>query len=179
MHHRAAASIANRLRIAPENAGSVGAGFWLPALTTLRKLLLGEFCIDCPSHSIDGDDVAIAKQRNRAADGGLGSDVSDAKASRTAGEATVRDQRDFFAHTLAIERTRGLQHFAHSRPTTRAFVADDEDVTLLVPPGQHGVQAIFLTIEHLGGPSKRQSLQPRNLRDGSLRRQIAPQARYA
>src|SRR6266568_7563825 len=86
--------------------------------------------------------------------------MSDAKASSTTREATVGDQRDFFAHTLAIERTRGLQHFAHSRPAARTFIPDDEDVALFVPPGQHGVQAIFFTIEDLGGPSKRQPLQP-------------------
>jgi hypothetical protein len=61
VHHRATAGIANRLRIPPKNAGSVGADFWLPALTTLRELLLGELRIYCSLLGVNCDDVAIAK----------------------------------------------------------------------------------------------------------------------
>ena len=61
VHHRATAGISNRLRIPPKNAGSVGADFWLPALTTLRELLLGEVRIYCSLLGVNCDDVAIAK----------------------------------------------------------------------------------------------------------------------
>ena len=61
VHHRATAGVSSRLRIAPEHAGSIGANFWLPALTALRKLLLGDFRIDGPLLGVNRDDVAIVK----------------------------------------------------------------------------------------------------------------------
>src|SRR5262249_12504334 len=44
-------------------------------------------------HRIDGDDVAVAHMRDRAADGGFRPDMTDAETTRGAGEAPVGNER--------------------------------------------------------------------------------------
>ena len=78
------------------------------------------------------DDVAVAQQRDRAADRGLGADMADAEAARRAGEPSVGDQRDLAAHALAVERGGGRQHLTHAGAALGTLIANDEHVAFLV-----------------------------------------------
>src|SRR5258705_9037368 len=106
----------------------------LPFGSALSQLRIGQLYVKCPDVGVDLDDVAVAQQRDRAADRRFRPDMADAEAARRAGEAAVGDQRDLAAGALAIERRRGRQHLAHAGPAARPLVADDEDVALLVLP---------------------------------------------
>ena len=78
--------------------------------------------------AVDADHVAVAHQRERPAERGLGRDVADHHAARRAGEAPVGEQRDLLAHALPVEQRGDAEHLAHARAAARAFVADHEDV---------------------------------------------------
>ena len=77
---------------------------------------------------VEGDPVAVAEERDRAAVDGLGGDVADAQARRTAGEAAVGDQQDVLAEAGALDRAGDREHLAHARAALRALVADHHDV---------------------------------------------------
>src|SRR3546814_19677534 len=84
--------------------------------TTFFRSLLG----------IDGDDVAVLEQADRAADRRLRPDVADAEAARGAGEAPVGDQRHLVAHALAVDRRGSGQQLAHAGAALGARVAGDD-----------------------------------------------------
>src|SRR5713226_2905093 len=128
MGYRAVLGVADGLGVAPEGAGLVVVLARLPVLAAGRQLGVAERDRDGALIRVDGDDVAVAQQRDRAADRRLGPDMADAEAARRAGEAAVGDQRDLAAGALAVERRRGRQHLAHAGPAARPLVADDEDV---------------------------------------------------
>ena len=97
--------------------------------------------------AVELDDVAVAQQRDRAADCGFRADMADAEAARAAGEAAVGDQRDLAAHALAVERRGGREHLAHAGTAVRALVADDQHVAFLVLLVLHRLEAGFFAIE--------------------------------
>ena len=132
--------------------------------------------IDRAGRGVDGDDVAVAHQRDRPAFRRLGADMADAEAARRAREAPVGDQRDFLAHALAVERGGGRQHLAHARAALGAFVADDDDRAFLDLARLDGREAIFLAFEHLRRAAELQPLHAGDLDDRAVGRQRAAQA---
>src|SRR5262245_30242733 len=98
------------------------------------ELFISDSEVDGARLGIDADDITIANQRDRAAIGGFGADMTDAEAACRAREASIGDECDLVAHTLTIKGGGGRQHFPHARPTLGTFVADDENLTLAIRP---------------------------------------------
>src|SRR5438874_10103616 len=139
--------VADGLGVAPERARLVLVPARLPALAALGQFGVAEGDLDGALGGVEGDHVAVAEQRDRAADCRLGPDMADAEAARRAGEAAVGDERDLAAGALAVERRRCRQHLAHAGAAARALVADDEDVALLVLPLLDAGEARLLAVE--------------------------------
>src|SRR5450759_525085 len=76
----------------------------------------------------------------------LRGDVTDAGSARTAGETSIGYQGNFVAkaHTHNIGGWR--QHFLHTWSTTRTFVANDDDITLLYLSVQDTCTGLLLRI---------------------------------
>src|SRR5438045_8732180 len=97
--------------------------------------------------------------------------MADAEAARAAREATVGDQRNLVACTLAVKRRGGGQHLAHAGAALGALVADDEDVAVLVGAVLDGGETVLLTIEHQRRTAKLQLGHAGYLDDGAFWRQ--------
>src|SRR5215475_10784106 len=138
------------LGIFPQRArrvvGSTRSPFGLP----LSKFGVGQFHADSPGHSIDLDDVAVAKQPDRAAHSRLRTNMADAEAARCAGEAAIGDERDLAAHALPGQRRRGREHLAHSGTAAWPLVADHDDLALFVGSLLDGIESILLAVEATG-----------------------------
>src|SRR5215469_6234584 len=67
-------------RITPQRARTEGARFRLPRLATYGKLGVGQFDVQRAVLGIDGDDIAVAQERDWSTVSRLRSDVADAQA---------------------------------------------------------------------------------------------------
>ena len=105
--------------------------------------------------------------------------MADAEAARGAGEAAVGDESHLVTHALTIERRRGRQHLAHAGAAARAFIADDEDLALLVVLRRDGLEAGLLVVETAGGAGEDQVLHARHLHDGAFGGEVALEADHA
>src|ERR1700730_4552994 len=170
VRHGALLGVADGLGIAPDRARLVFVLARLPALAALGELGVAQGDVDGALIGVDGDDVAVADQRDRAADSRLGPDMADAEAARRAREAAVGDERDLAAGALAVERRRRRQHLAHAGTAARPLVADDEDVPLLVLPLLDAGEALFLAVEAARRTREAQLAHAGDLDDGALRR---------
>ena len=170
---------ADELGVFPERAGAVdgGAGA-VPALAALVELGVGEGDADLALDGVEGDHVAVAEERDRAALGRLGADVADAEAAGGAGEAAVGDERHLLAHALAGEGGGGGEHLAHAGAADRALVADDDDLALLVGALLHRLEGVLLAFEDAGGAGEDLLLggHAGDLHDGALGGEVAHQA---
>src|ERR1700748_3778063 len=101
---------------------------WLPFGSTISELGIGQFYVKSPNHRVDLDDVAVLQQRDRAADGSLRSDMTDAETAGCARKTSVGDQGDLAAHALSGQRCRRREHLAHAGSPTRALIANDDDL---------------------------------------------------
>src|SRR5262249_31313797 len=147
-----------------------------PILAPPLQLLCGELHIQRAFFRIDLDDVAVAQQPDRAAYGGLGSDVADAKPARRAREAPVGDERDFAVGALAVERRGGGEHLAHAGAAARSLVADHQHVALAVlPPGDRGETRLF-PVEAARRPGELERLHAGDFHDRTLGREVALEA---
>src|SRR3546814_2596755 len=104
MGHLAVLGIADGLGVFPQRSRLVFGLAWLPLLLARRHLPGRNIDAEDALDRIDGDDVAILDQTDRAADRRLGPDMADAEAARGTGEAAVGDQRHLLAHALAVDR---------------------------------------------------------------------------
>src|SRR6185437_15160887 len=179
MRHRAIDGGADLLGVFPQIAGSEFALARRPRILAFRKLIGGKLHVERALHRIDLDDVAVADQPDRPADRGFRSDMADAEAARCAGETPVGDERDFFAVALAVERGRRRQHFAHAGAAARPFVADDQDVAVLVLPVLDRVEAGFLAIEAARRSTKLQRLHSCDLHDRAVGCEITSEPDHA
>src|SRR4051794_25991250 len=102
------------LGIFPQRTGRMVCLARPPFGFTFGEFRVGQFYVKPADDGVDFDDVAIAQQRYRSADGGFRPNMADAEAAGGAGEAAVGDQRDLATHALAGERRRGREHFAHA-----------------------------------------------------------------
>src|SRR5712671_7013232 len=114
MGHGALLGVADGLRVFPQRARLVVVPAWLPRLAARRQLGLAELDVEGADLRVHGDDVAVAQQPDRAADGRLGPDMADAEAPGGAREAPVGDERHLLAHALAIDGRGGREHLAHA-----------------------------------------------------------------
>src|SRR5579863_8789073 len=90
----AVAGRSHLLGVFPQIAGGVFACARLPFLPPPLKLILAQLDVERPLVAIELDDIAVADQRDRAADCRFRTDMADAEAARGAGETAVGDQRD-------------------------------------------------------------------------------------
>src|SRR5262249_4006494 len=151
-----------------EGAGLVVGAARLPCLAALFQVGLGELDAQDALGGVDMDDVAVFQEADRAADGGLGSDMADAEAAGGAGKATVGDERDLVAHALAVNGGGGGEHLAHARTAARALVADDQHVARLVLAPAHGLVGILFAVEATGAAREDEVLHAGDLHDGAL-----------
>ena len=147
-------------------------------MRALVELGLGEGDADLALDGVEGDHVAVAEERDRAALGRLGADVADAEAAGGAGEAAVGDQRHLLAHALAGEGGGGREHLAHAGAADRALVADDDDLALLVGALLHRVEGVLLALEDAGGAGEDllRLGHAGDLHDGALGGEVAHEA---
>src|SRR6185437_10480985 len=134
MRHRAVDGGADLLRVFPQITGAEFALARPPRVLALGKFVGGKLHIERALHRVDLDDVAVADQSDRPADRRFRPDMADAEPARGTGETSVGDERYFFAGALAVERGRRREHFAHAGAAARPFVADDQNVAVLVLP---------------------------------------------
>ncbi|SII46516.1 Uncharacterised protein [Mycobacteroides abscessus subsp. abscessus] len=94
--------------------------------------------------------------------------MADAQPGRPSGEAAVGDEEDVLADARALDRTGDREHLAHARPALGAFVADDDDVTLLQFAVQHRVHRRLFLVEDPGRAFEDVGVEARGLDDGAL-----------
>src|SRR6266851_1502771 len=167
--------VADGLRVFPQRARLVAGFARRPGAAALGQLGIADRDVDRAGDGVDRDLVAVAQQRDRAADRRLRPDMADAEAVRRAGEAAVGDQRHPIADTLAVKGGGRRQHLAHAGPAARPLVADDDDVAVLVAALLDRGEGILFAIEAEGRAGKAQCLHAGDLYDRTLRRQIALQ----
>src|SRR3569832_2747376 len=100
----------------------------------LGQFFVSQYYVKSSNHRVDLDDVTIAQQCDRAADGGLRPHMADAEAARGARQAAVGAQGALAAHSLPRQRCRRRKHFTHSGTAARPLVTDDDDLAFLVGP---------------------------------------------
>src|SRR3972149_181457 len=132
MGHRAIDGRTHLLGVFPQITGTEFGLARLPLRLALGEFVIRKLDVDRALVGIEFDDVAVADQGDRPADRRLRPDMADAEAAGGAGEAAVGDQRHLVALTLAIERGRGGEHFAHAGTAARALVADHQHVAVLI-----------------------------------------------
>src|SRR5699024_1527361 len=104
-------------------------------------------------------------------------DVADRQARSTTGEAAVSDQGTCLAQTGALQEGRRVQHLLHARATSRALVADDDDIARLDFALQDNGDSFFLRLDHASRCLEMPQLffHASSLDDGAIRCQVAAQ----
>src|SRR4051812_22015790 len=97
---------------------------WLPFGLAFRELRIGQLYVKCAYVGVDFDDVTVAQQPDRPADGRFRPYMADAEPAGCAGKPAIGDQGDLAAHALTGQRPRGREHFAHPGAATRPLIAD-------------------------------------------------------
>src|SRR5580700_1788416 len=179
MGHRAIARRSDLLGVFPQIAGRVFLRARLPVLGARGKLGVAQPDVQRALLGIELDDIAVADQPDRAAHGGLRTDMADAEAARRAGEPAVGDQRDLAAHALTVERSGGRQHLTHAGAAFRALITDDQHVAFPIRPVLDGFEASFLAVEAARRPGETQARHAGNLNNGAVGREIALKAHHA
>src|ERR1700744_780506 len=152
---------------------------WLPFGSTISELGIGQFYVKSPNHRVDLDDVAILQQRDRAADGSLRSNMTNAETARRARKAAVGDQGDLAAHALSGQRRRRGEHLAHAGTSTRTLIANDDDLAFLVGALLDRLEGVLFAIEAAGRAGEFQVRHARNFNDSALGGEIALEADHA
>src|SRR5262249_2497356 len=168
MRYGSAARVADLLGIFPQIARGEIRRPHLPAGAARVELGLVELDVERALVGVDVDDVAVADERNRAADGRLGPDMADAEAARCAGKPSVRNGADLAAHALAVQGRSGGQHFPHARPAFGALVADHQHVAFPVLTRLDGFETRFFVVETPSRTGEPEVLQAGDLYDRAL-----------
>ena len=103
--------------------------------------------------------------------------MADHEAVSGPGEAPVGDERDRLGEALSDNRTRDMEHLAHSGPAVRPFVPDHDDVARADRPCFHGCERVLLRVEHARGTAVKGAVVAGELHDAPVRRQVAIQHR--
>src|SRR5262249_23878444 len=173
MGHRAIARRSHLLGVLPQISGGEYGRSRLPCLGPRLELGLAELDLERALHRVHGDDVAVAHERDRPADGGFRTHMADAKTAGRSGEAPVGDERDLPAHALSIKGRGGRQHFSHPGAAFGPFVSDHEHVAFPILLLLDGLEARFLPVKAACRAGKLQVRHPSNLGNGAFRREVA------
>src|SRR5206468_1332588 len=103
---------------------------------------------------VEDDGVSVLDGGDWPTDRGLGRHVTHHEAVARAREAAVGHQRNGGAEAGALQRAGDVEHLAQSRPASRAFVPDDDEVARLDLPGLDGQERILLAVEHSGAAAE-------------------------
>jgi hypothetical protein len=119
---------------------------------------------------INSDGVAVADKTNGTALLGFRSDVTDQETVAAAGEATISDEGNVVAETVAHDGGAGLEHLRHTGATLGTLVADDDDglLALLESAGLEGFDEEVLGVEAAGLAGEDGTLLAGDLADGAL-----------
>ena len=101
--------------------------------------------------------------------------MANAEPAGGAGEPAVGDQGDLAAHPLPGQRRRGREHLPHAGTAARPFVADHDDLALLVGPLLDRLEGVLFAIKAARRTGKFQLRHARDLHDRTLRREITLQ----
>jgi len=151
----------------------------LPGFPTCGEFIIVDQQVHAARAGIDPDTVAFAHQRQRTADEGFRRHIADAHAAGRAGKASVGDEGNVLAHALAIDQRGDTQHLAHAGAANRALIADDQHVAGGIFAVAHGVDAMFLVLEHARGPFEHQIPEAGHLDHGAIGAKVALQHRHA
>src|SRR4051794_38963540 len=171
MGDRAMQRVPHLLGVFPDVTGSNVALARLPGLAALRKLGFGNLHIQGAFDGVDLDDVAVANQRDRAADRGLRTDMADAEAPGRAGEPAVGDQRHLAAGALTVQRSGGRQHLTHARTALGTLVTNDEHVAFLVLARPDRGEGVILAVKAARRTGEFQLLHAGHFHDRALGRE--------
>src|SRR5258708_11717761 len=90
-----------------------------------------------------------------------------------AGEAAVGDKPNRITQTRSYNRRGRREHLAHSGPALRPFVSNHQYIAVLYLAGEDRIESVFLAIEDARRARDLRVLDPGNLGDASLGREIA------
>src|SRR2546429_3558543 len=173
MRDRAVWGLADQTCIFGERAGAVPRRPRLPGLPAPGEFLLSNQNVHTAYDGIDLDAIAVAYQRQRAADEGFRGDVTDTHAAGGAGKTPVSDQRNLLAHALPVDQRGDAEHLPHAGTSNRAFIADHEHVASRIVPVTNGPDAALLIFEYARGAFEYEVLQAGDLDHGALGTEVA------
>ena len=175
LEHGAGVGAGGQGGVLAEAAGLITRRTGLPLLCALGEFLVAEPNAERVAGDVDVDHVARLQQGERPAGGGLGADVADAGAGRSAGESAVGNQSDAVVEPDALDGGGGGEHFLHSRPAARAFIANHDHVARLDPSADDSFVGLGFGVEDHGGAGVFEHFRANagGLDHRPLRRQIA------
>ena len=94
------------------------------------------------------DLIAVLNECDQTALGGLRGNVSDSRASGSAGEASICDERNVSVKTLTNDRRSRSQHLRHSGTALRTFVANYYNVACLDVAAEDSVTRSLFAVEY-------------------------------
>src|SRR5437868_12445745 len=163
MRDCAAGGLTDQACIFGKGAGAVPRRARLPGPPPINEFLLVHQDVHATRASIDPDAIAVAYQRQRAADEGFRGDVADTHAAGGAGKTAVGDQRNFLAHALPVDQRGDAEHLPHAGTSNRTFIADHKHVASRIVPVTNGPDATLLIFEYARGAFEYGILQARDL----------------
>src|SRR5262245_21689609 len=173
MGHRARARGSHLLGVLPQISRGELRRARLPCLGARLEFSLAELDVEGALDGVDGDDVAIAHMRDRPADRGLRTHMTNAEAAGRSREAPVGQERDLAAHALTVKGRGGCEHLSHPGAAFGPFVSDHEHVAFPVRLLLDGFEARFLPIKAARRAGKLQVRHPGNLNDRTFRCEVA------
>src|SRR5260370_14703241 len=116
---------------------------------------------------------------DKSADCGFRCDMPAHQSVRAAGEAAVGDKSNRITQTRSYNRRGRREHLAHSRPALWPLVSNHQYIALFYLAGEDSIESVFLTIEDARRARDLRVLDPGNLGNASLGREIALENRQA
>src|SRR5262249_6017155 len=145
----------------------------LPRLGAPLEFTLAELDLERALRRVHRDDIAVAHKRDRAADGGFRTHMTDTETAGRSRESPIGDERDLPAHALPVKGGSGRQHLSHPGAAFGPFVADYEHVAFPVLLLLDSLEARFLPVKAARRAGKLQARHPSDLHNGAIRREVA------
>src|SRR5262249_56386312 len=89
------------------------------------------------------------------------------------GDGAMGQEGDGRAEAGALERARDVQHLAHARPASRAFVPDHDEIARLDLSGFDGAERVLFAVEHAGPAAEDLVAVTGELGHATIGRQVA------
>src|SRR6516162_250791 len=144
-----------------------------PSGTSRVQLALSGDQIHTPVGDVDAHSVAVAYERERAADCRLRRHMADADAAGGTGEAPVGDKRHVLPHLLAVDDRRHAEHLAHPWAADRAFIARDQHLAGLVSARLDRTHTVLLAREDASRTLMDEDPEPGHLDQRAVGAEIA------